>query len=778
MTSDQCADPVAPIPRARVNNGRGAARPATGAVTRPRRRPTARPGTVPRSRLVQDLAVTPEDVPLVLLTAPAGYGKTTVLTQWAGVDPRPFAWVHLDESDDDPSRLLRHLALALQRVVPLDLSVWRALRSAQAPPLSVVLPRLITAATIPGTPWVLVLDDIHVLRTGLAAEVVTSLASSVPAGFHVVACGRSRSELRLSGLRSRGRCMEFSARDLAFSADEVAAVLNTAGARPSQRAVADLLRRTEGWPAGVYLAALSLRRHAEPRVPAEVTAEDSSFVFDFLRQEVLLREPADTVAFLIRTAPLNEMCGPLCDAVLQTTGSAARLADMADRNLFVVPQEPDHAWYCYHPLFRELLLTELRRGRPEDEARTHRRAAAWFRAQGQPEQAINHALAGRDTAQVADLIATHAQPLMNEGRIYTIRGWLSRVADGALPAHPAFAVVAGWIWALTGDAARAHECLRAAGQALPATPDAPHRGGRHRAREEPDPSLVGAVLRLRAALAPDGVQQMLTDARQALALEPPGGPWYTMAALLYGSALLLNGEPGPAAESLERAAFLAREKQRSGASFSLAQLSMLFADRNDWPSAAAYAAEAVALVEAGHLEDHVISASVWLAQARLAWHRRDAESTRQWIGKALRLYVDPSPVAFPWLAAQTAIRLGRVLLGLEDHVAARRMAGEARRHLAKLQVQGTLADEYAALADALARHADPGPSASSAMTLTTAELRVLRLLPTHLTLSEIADSLYLSRNTVKTQVASIYGKLLASSRTEAVRAARDLNLVD
>jgi LuxR family maltose regulon positive regulatory protein len=732
--------------------------------------PGRRPRTIRRNALLNDLATTADDIPLVLLTAPAGYGKTTVLSQWAAADPRPFAWVDLHESDDNPDRLLRHLALALQRVRPLAPAVWRGLGAPTASVTGVALPRLVTVATTATEPWVLVLDDAHVLKSTVAGEIVVKLANALPLGFHLVLSGRGLSELRLGGLRSRGKCVEFGARELALTADEVGELLATTEIRPSMRAVASLLRRTEGWAAGAYLVTLALRGRHQPDSVATQIAGSTGYIFDYLREEVLARESAETVRFLLRTSPLESMTGPLCDAVLGTTGSTVRLAELADRHLFVTPEDADRHSYRYHPLFGEMLLAELRRRAPSEEAQTHRRAAAWYEWQGDPDPAIVHALAAGDMPRAARLIGTHGRRYVDMGRVHAVRGWLFRLADTALAEHPALAVVAGWTWALTGDPARAHECLRAAESACPGIDEAG-------AGSRGEPGLLAAVLRLRAGLAPAGVVRMLADARRAEEIEPPGAEWYPLTAALHGMALLFNDEPDAAIRALERAAHFAPDEQRADAGFALTQLVLLFADRGEWAAAEACAVDAWQLIEAGGLKEHLVTAMMHVAQARLALHRRDSRTARRWLASALRMEIEPAPVTFPWLAAQIALELARIMMDLGDLASARRKEVEALRHLARLPVTGTLGRRHALLVEDLDRHRDPAPP-FSAMTLTTAEARVLRMLPTHLTLSEIADALFLSRNTVKSQVASIYAKLLASNRAEAVRAARDRRLID
>ena len=526
-----------------------------------------------------------------------------------------------------------------------------------------------------------------------------------------------------------------------------------------------MVRQTEGWPAGVYLAALSMNGTVD-ETSAGIVGTDK-FIVEYFREEVLTREPAETTRFLLRTAVLDEMSGPLCDAVLGQTGSATWLAEIESRNLFVVPQDHDGRWYRYHRLFGEMLLSELRRREPGEELRIHRRAAAWYEKQGDAERAIGHAFAGQDMPTAARLVATYCQMFYNAGRIYTVRGWLEELDDGALDGHPGLAVNAGWIWALTGDTARAQRCLLAAEQAMPDAAPPPDGSA----------SLTTAVAMLRAAMAPLGVVRMLDDARYAFELEPPAGNWYALAGVLFGAALMFNGEPEAAAKAWERAAYFGRQKQPAGSGFALAQLSLHAADRGDWSAAQDFATESWTLIETAGLPEYLSSITSFVARARVAVHNGDVAGARRHVGRALRLYASPSPTAFPWLATQVAIVLGRILLELDDHPAARLKLSEAGRHLNRLLTEGVLRDQHRRLAADLARHGGR-PRVPSAMTLTAAELRVLDLLPTYLTLAEIADELHLSRNTVKSHVAAVYRKLGAATRSEAVREGRNLGLIE
>jgi LuxR family maltose regulon positive regulatory protein len=269
---------------------------------------------------------------------------------------------------------------------------------------------------------------------------------------------------------------------------------------------------------------------------------------------------------------------------------------------------------------------------------------------------------------------------------------------------------------------------------------------------------------------------MLVDARTAYDLEAPGGGWYPLSAVLLGVATLLNGDRAVARRVLEWAAHLGRTHDGYPAGFALAQLSLLAVDEDDWSVAESCAVEAADLMPIGPRAAHPFGSAVQVAQARVAAHRHDGQSARDSVAEALRLGVEAPPVAFPWLGAQLAIALGRILLDLDDYPTALDQMAQARRHLARLPTEGVLGRQMQRLARDLARYGDHLPNPQS-MSLTTAEMRVLQLLPTHLTLGEIADALFISRNTVKTQVASMYAKLKSSTRAEAVRAAREQGLI-
>jgi LuxR family transcriptional regulator, maltose regulon positive regulatory protein len=717
---------------------------------------------VRRWALLARLARIGRDVRLILLVAPPGYGKTTTLAQWDEVEDRRIGWVQLDDNDNDPTTMVHDIAAALIDGNPDQLSSVLALAKAGDPTEAV---DELAIALTETEPRVLVLDDLHTIRRSAALQVVADLAAALPAGWVIAAASQWRPRIRLARLRSQGRLLEFGPADLAFGSDEAADLLRKLGVDLPAPEIRKIVAHTEGWPAGIYLTGLSIADQLDPVEAAGEITGSSRYVVDYFLDEVLTRQSAQTVRFLLRTSVLDRISGSLCDAVLDTTGSAAWLNEIQALNLFIIPEDDQGEWYRYHRLFAEVLQSELRRREPGEEARVRRRAAAWYEEHGQPEPAVRYAMAAGDQVTAARLIVTFTQRFNSEGRIRLVREWLDALDEQLLPADPPLAAVAAWIWALTGDGPRALSALHLAESA--------DYDGR---MPDGSASLESAVVRARAALAPNGLVAMRADATRAVELEPPGSPWHTMSSLLLGSACVLLGDRDGAVQALERAARLGREDARPSSSFALGQRALLAVDEGDWPTAAACTYEARALIDSAGLETSVTSLPAYIASALVALQRGNLQAARIDAAVALRLYRRPSPIAFSWLAAQMAIRLGRLLLAFDDIAGAQRKATEASRYVTVLGSATMLTEQLRQFVAELDRVRTR--SVPDGTTLTAAELRILPLLPTHLSLAEIAHQLVLSRNTVKTQVAAIYRKLDASSRTEAVQRANDLGLFD
>ncbi|GAA0468546.1 helix-turn-helix transcriptional regulator [Paractinoplanes deccanensis] len=714
---------------------------------------------VPRRRLVGDLTAVRDDVPLILVVAPPGYGKSIALRQWADRDQRAFAWVTAEPADGDPHRLLRRIARAIGEIRPVEPATWRSLALPEEQLTAEALPRLAAAA-----PPVLVIDDLHVLRGTPAQQLVLALAERLPAGSHLAVAARSRLGLHVGGLRSEGRCAEFGPADLRLSRAEALNLIRATGAvLPAEQALG-INRRFEGWPAGVYLAALSLRGRPDAAAAATRVTGADAYLSEYFRDVVLAAEPADTVRFLLRSAVLDTLSGSLCDAILRRHGSGQLLAGLAARNVFAAPIDPAVRSYRYHPAFREMLLAELRRRERATEQALHRRASTWFERRNQPEAAVRHAAAAGDVRATTRLVLRHGRALLDEGRAEQVADALDMLGRGAAERDPGLAARAGWVYAFAGRSVPAAACL--------ATASIP-RQRTSGSSPAADARSTAAVDRLRAALAPGGVDGMLGNARRAARAERPGSEWYATTMALLGVAEELTGNTVLANARYARAARAGAEHPIPSA-LALAALAWHAADQHECAAAAAYAEESAALLGpelrtcGWSVLTHLIGASIALEAGR----RTEFGAL---VGAATDALERARP--FPWLVASASIRLSRLMLGHGDPTAARKAAIRARLALDQLTTTGVLAERYRALTADLGRDGTPDETADTAG-LTAAEQRVLRLLPTHLTLNQIAGELRLSRNTVKTQVAAVYRKLSASTRAGAVVQGRELGLLD
>jgi LuxR family maltose regulon positive regulatory protein len=698
---------------------------------------------------------------VVCLVAPAGYGKTTTLAQWAAGTDR-VAWVELDPHDNDPAVLLTSVAVALDRIEPIQPSV-SGVASIAAAAVATAVARLAAAVSAMTKPVAIVLDQLDALDERQCLDAVAQLAAQLPSGSQFVLASRTRPPLPLARLRSQGRVVEIGAEDLAMDQREARALAEAAGVRLSESAAAELLRRTEGWPVGLYLATRAMRTGARPgaRRAGTAVAYDRP-VGDYLWSELLSGLPPETVTFLTRTSVLERMCGPLCDAVLDTHGSGDVLASMESTNLLLVPLDRRRQWYRYHHLLRDFLRAELSRREPELVADLHLRAAAWCEASGMPETAIDHAQAAGDTGRVAHLAAELTQPAYAGGRVESARRWLTWLEDnGPICLYPAAAVHGAWLEALAGQPAAAERWAAVAERGPPGT-------------TMPDGSTMEGYLGLlRALLCRDGVERMLVDTQAAVAGLSPGSSWRATALLLEGIAWLLADEADRADPMLAHAVQVATDAGAAPtAAAGLAERAIIAMQRGQWDQAAALAEQARACMRAGHVDDYAMSPLVNAVMARTAAHQGDARTARRHLVRTAPL----RPLlthAMPHRAVQTLQELARAYLAVGDAAAARTILREARDILLLRPSLGVLSDQ----ADELRSTLDLIPEGrAGASSLTAAELRLLPLLSTHLTFAEIGERLYRSPHTVKSQAMSVYRKLGVSSRSQAVKRARQIGV--
>ena len=391
-------------------------------------RPLARPGTIRRSSLIERLA-RDNSHPIVSVVAPAGYGKTTLLSQWAEADGQAFAWVSVDEADNDPRVLLAYIAEALDAVEPVGQRVFDALASRSSSVPGSVVPRLSNAFASITSPVTLVLDDVHLVHDPEGQAALSVLADHVPLGSRLVFAGRDQPPVRTARLRTTGQILEIGPGDLSLTSQEADWLLRAAEVTLAEDELAELHRRTEGWAAGLYLAALYLREGGSLPGLAASFGGDDRFISEYVESEFLARISRRQRAFLTRTAVLERMSGPLCEAVLDLPGAGAVLAGLASSNLLLVPLDRRGQWYRYHHLFRDMLRAELERLEPGLVPVLRRRAAGWCQRNDLPEEALEYAMAAGDVEAAACLIDELCAPTYRQARITTLQRWLRWLED-------------------------------------------------------------------------------------------------------------------------------------------------------------------------------------------------------------------------------------------------------------------------------------------------------------------------------------------------------------
>ncbi len=704
---------------------------------------------------------------LVLVDAPPGFGKTTAVAQWraSAIEDRRFAWVSLDRDDDDPVRLWRHVVSAVQRACP-QFGGGDALRAlgAQMPDVSgKVLPRLVKELAALRAPVVLVLDDYHAIREPSCHDQVAFVLSHLPAAVQLVLVTRADPPLPLTRLRAAGEMAEVRGPELRFAPAQAAALVRTVAAVDlSETDLADLVERTEGWPAGIYLAALSLRGHPSPHAFIRQFTGDNRFVVDFLADEVLSNQPAHIRQFLARTAILGRFCAPLCDAV---TGSAnaAEIIDALERdNLFLVPLDDIRQWYRYHHLFAQVLRGQLARTEPAIVSALNARASAWHRQSGSAEEAINHAVAAGDLAAAVGLIAGHWPAYMDVGRISTVRRWLRSLGDDQIGADPVAAHCAAWCAAITAEPKSLRRWLPVIESA---DDDGPLPDGIR--------SLKSSAALLRGYFGFDGIGAMRDSAASAVELEnDPGSPWYALARVALGAALYLSGELDAAAAPLTEA--LASDASIAAARVAaLSMLALVRVEQGQAGQAQEFVRAARQLVGDNDLgETQQGSVACTAAGALYAEQGRTVEARKEF-EHALRIRRRWFGIS-PWPALDTMFRLAPVLDDLGERSAAAAILGEARQLLTACP-DGAEA-QWARLHH-LERRLVPAVPVVAVEPLSEREVTVLRLLRGTLSLREIGQKLDLSPNTVKTHTRAIYRKLGVSTRQAAIAKGHDAGIV-
>jgi LuxR family maltose regulon positive regulatory protein len=723
--------------------------------------PPTRPQAVARERLLEPLRPEPGQK-LVLVAAPAGSGKTTLLGMWRDIEvaQRPVGWVTLDEGDDDPVVLWSYVIEALRRSsVPVDLSATPA-RVGPENILGVVLPQIVNRLAEHGDA-ALVLDDFHRLSAGPARDGVAWLVEHAPATFQLVLATRSEPALPLGALRAYGQLAEVRAEQLRFTPVEADAFINgRLELALDSTQVADLVERTEGWAAGLYLAALSLRGVEDRDAFLSRFGGANRYVVDFLVDTVLDAHDPETQELMLRSSILERLSGRLCDAVLEREGSGQLLAALARTNLFLVPLDDRGEWYRFHHLFAQLLRAELEHREPGLAATLHRRALAWHRNHGSLDEAIEHALQAGAFADAADMLAAAWMHYLTACRFTTLLGWFERFPAEVLGEDQRLLLAQAWTLSVTG-------AREAAGEAIAAV----ERLGGLDAGPLPDGfgSLEANLATLRALVPWGDIGMGLRESRRAAALEGPDSTFWPVICFVLGRCHYLYGEPDVAEEWFVKVGevALAAERWAPFVGMALAYRSFIAGDAGRLDEQELRADESAALARDRGLEEVVGEAFVASGRS-LAARGRHQEALRfveRGLGAA-RSLSHPLDVVYALLAKAEALR------ALGDRESAAAAIAEARTIADGCADPGILRDRLDAFEEA--PPARPRPSAAE---LSVRELVVLRMLGGSLSERDIGRELYLSHNTVHTHTRSIYRKLGVSSRRDALDRARTLGLL-
>ncbi|MGO9885186.1 MAG: LuxR C-terminal-related transcriptional regulator [Solirubrobacteraceae bacterium] len=698
---------------------------------------------------------------LTVLDAGVGYGKTTLVRSWCIERPEPVIWMTLDPADDDPVRLWMHLATAVDRLSPGvggGALMCLGVRSVQ---VETAVDELMNGLVAYGRPVTIVLDDLHVLRSEASLGSIGHAIEWLPATVRLVVSTRSDPAIGLAKLRARRALTEVRARELAFTVDEAQELFIREGIELSEESVDSLVQRTEGWPAGLYLAALWLRDLDDPDEGVRAFAGNARHVGDYLTAEVLTALPAEIRDFLVRTSVLGRFTPELCDAVLEREDSAAVLAGLARSNMFLVGLDARGQWYRYHHLFGELLQLDLGR----DAARVlRRRAAEWCRAERLIEDAIEYASAAGDAETVAVLLLETHLEFIRGGRAGQFLGWVQRLPPELLIEHPLLP-------AAGAAAAGLLACPEVEIQRLLAIAER----SRWERPQAWSPYVEAVVELTRAEVIERGdVGAAAEHARRAVAAARAGADVLSVGAMAtLSQAQFFAGDLDQsrriAVQAIERPDALDGSDGYVG---SLGLLALVDAEQGRSDSAERAAREAIDF--AGRADSWVASlAHVGLALACVATGRLDEAEREALRGERLRRSPQPTVGHAHALLILAKVRVARSRLGpaAGDLKRARAMIGEFPDP-GRLPAIAAIVER-----DLTAARANVG-NGRVAEDPSGAELAVLRCLAAGLSRREIGAQLYISLNTVKTHIRELYRKLGATSRSEAVARAEALGLLE
>jgi LuxR family transcriptional regulator, maltose regulon positive regulatory protein len=685
-----------------------------------RRSPAPRtlpPEFVRRPRLVQRLRSVPEGV-LGVIVAPPGYGKSSLIAEWADADDRPFVLIGADFAADKPTSLDT------------------------------------------GEPCVVVIEDAHGIPPDALSEGLEAIRRRTAAGSTIAIVTRSEPRLPLGRLRAHRALIEIRTPELAMTPPEAGALLKRAGLQLDFATVQTLVRRTEGWPVALYLAALAVAEQPDPPDSVAAFRGDNHLLVEYIRDEILGHMSRASLVFLRRASILEELSGDVCNAVLDDQQAALRLAKLALTTPLLEPVDPARERYRCHPLFRESLNAELRQREPDLIPTLHARASSWYGEHGRLDDAIEHAVAAGDARRTGTLLWGGLLSFLTPGGIDRTAAWLDRLDADAVARSPQLAMSAA--------------CTAlAAGRTKTALGYAHDLISRHEETTIDQTLLTGAELI--AAITGASEMTAVRDAACRLGEElATNNPWRAACTWFEGMAVYLSGEDRPRSGQLfDEAARFGGQTFSALTASALGARAMLAMEDDDWQLAADLADEADAIITSTPCELPITALALAVVAAVHAHEGRAAEAKQDLHRAAAALAnVDES---LAWYGAQTRLVLAHASLHLADVVGARTLLAHASRQARRAGNPPAFSSWFSnawSYLDTIAEASLAGPSA-----LTIAELRVLRFLPSCRPFREIADQLGVSANTVKTQAHAVYRKLGAGSRSEAVLLAREAGLL-
>ena len=710
---------------------------------------------------------------LTLVDAPTGYGKTMLVVAWCadrvsrGLSS--CAWLSLAAAENDPAVLIRSLIEALRRAgIAVSERVEMMVRVPGASPEAWISSLIDDLASLEA-PITLVLDDLHLLVDPACHALLQSLIDHAPASVSMIVCTRSEPPVRLRALREAGQLAEIRAGDLRFDDGEAEELLvGREGLGLDRAMVSSLTARTEGWAAGLYLAALWLRGHREPASDVERFAGDNRHVVDYLSEAVLEGLGEDVQWFLLATSVTDRFCGSLCDALTRT--SAASVLEQIERsNLFLVPLDESRTWYRYHHLFGQMLSSELARRHPDLVAGLHRRASAWYLDAGLISEAVQHALAARDFDNAAALICEYWLEIGRWGDEATIHRWLKAFDRHERRRYPELGFIGAVIVGMSGGSdGEFRPWIELAERGL-----ADEAIGERRVAGST--SLRAGVSFLHATFAYRDIGAALTAAARTVRMESDTRGQFLVITLA-NLALLryLSGDPASArravSETLRNPQVLRRPH---GYIIALSTAALIAIDAGDEDEGERCALRALEYAASAGVDDRAVSSLAHVALGRALANRGQRDVAALRMEQALRLL--RGGVLPAWLA-YTLLQAAAVLAAGGERAAAVGLGDEAQALVASFQDAGILESLLDDVQLQLTR-SRPRRTGADAVALTHAELLVLRFLGGSLSQRAIAQELSVSLNTVKTHTSAIYRKLEVSSRADAIARATGLALL-